>query len=219
MTTVVDDLVSRVRFDANGLAPAIVREAGSGRVLMLAYVNGESLTRTIESGQTWFWSRSRRELWNKGAASGNRQTVVGIALDCDADALLIDVEAAGPACHRGTVSCFENIATPDGGHAASRRGGLRELELTLQQRRRDLPEGSYSAYLFNSGVDKILKKIGEEASEVIIAAKGESKERLVSEVADLMFHMTALLVNEGVSLQEVEEELDARATRKEGSPE
>lgn len=185
-----------------GLIPAIVRDARSGAVLTLAWMSEASLAKTLESGETWFWSRSRNELWHKGETSGNRQRVVHIATDCDRDALVVSVEPEGPACHTGAVSCFDGVppTSPD----------LLRLEDVLHQRRRDLPEGSYSAYLFREGRDKILKKIGEEATEVVIAAKGQGRERIVSEVADLVFHLSVLLVDEGSSWREVGEELARR---------
>lgn len=186
----------------DGLIPAIVRDARSGAVLTLAYMNEESLAKTLESGETWFWSRSRNELWHKGATSGNTQRVVHVAADCDRDALLVTVEKAGPACHTGAESCFESAppALPD----------LDGLSRVLKQRFEERPEKSYSTYLFNEGLDKILKKVGEEATEVVIAAKGQGRERLVSEVADLLFHVSVLLTNEGVSWADVGRELEAR---------
>ena len=185
-----------------GLVPAVVRDARSGAVLTLAYMNEQALARTLESGETWFWSRSRNELWHKGATSGNRQRVVHIAADCDRDALVITVEPAGPACHTGADSCFDDIPP-----AAIDLDGLMR---TLRSRYADRPADSYSTYLFNSGRDKILKKVGEEATEVVIAAKGDSGERLVSEVADLMFHVSALLVDAGLDWADVGRELGRR---------
>ncbi len=186
----------------DGLLPAIVRDATSGAILTLAYMNHESYLKSIESGETWFWSRSRRELWHKGATSGNTQRIVSIATDCDGDAIVVSVEPAGPACHTGDVSCFRHVPAP-----AIDLGGLTAI---LRERFATRTEGSYSAYLFNQGVDKILKKIGEEATEVVIATKGESRERIVSEVSDLVFHLTALLVNEGLSWGDVGAELEKR---------
>lgn len=185
-----------------GLIPAIVRDARSGAVLTLAWMNEESLQKTLESGETWFWSRSRNELWHKGATSGNRQRVVHLATDCDRDALVVSVEPAGPACHTGATSCFEDVPSP--------LLDLATLEAVLEQRKRDLPDGSYSAYLFREGRDKILKKIGEEATEVVIAAKGQGPERIVSEIADLLFHLSVLLVDEGLSWGDVGKELTRR---------
>lgn len=187
---------------SKGLVPAIVRDVRSGAILTLAWMNEEALQRTMDSGQTWFWSRSRNELWNKGATSGNRQRVIHIAADCDGDALVISVEPAGPACHTGAASCFDGVPAP--------AFDLEPLMAVLRERRDKRPEGSYSAYLFNEGRDKILKKIGEEATEVVIAAKGESQERLVSEVADLVFHLCVLLADTGMEWSAVGEELRKR---------
>jgi len=183
------------------LTPAIVRDAKTGAILTLAYMSEESLQKTIESGETWFWSRSRNELWHKGATSGNTQKVVHIAHDCDDDALVVSVEPRGPACHTGAVSCFTDVPPLP----------LERLMSVLRDRYEKRPEGSYSAYLFNEGRDKILKKVGEEATEVVIAAKGDSRERLVSELADLVYHVSALMVNEGVEWSDVYDELDRRA--------
>jgi phosphoribosyl-AMP cyclohydrolase / phosphoribosyl-ATP pyrophosphohydrolase len=189
-------------FDANGLIPAIVRDAHSGVILTLAYMNEESLRRTAESGETWFWSRSRNELWHKGATSGNTQRVVHIAPDCDRDALVISVVPAGPACHTGAPSCFDAVPPP--------ALDLESLMTVLRERHARRPESSYSAYLFNEGRDKILKKVGEEATEVVIAAKGDSRERLVSELADLVYHLSVLMVDAKVGWEEVGEELRRR---------
>jgi phosphoribosyl-ATP pyrophosphohydrolase/phosphoribosyl-AMP cyclohydrolase len=186
----------------DGLIPAIVRDAKTGAVLTLAYMNEESLRRTRESGETWFWSRSRQELWHKGATSGNTQRVVHIAEDCDGDALLVSVEPAGPACHTGAASCFAGVPPP--------ALDLEELMRVLRSRYEERPEGSYSAYLFNEGRDKILKKIGEEATEVVIAAKGQGRERLISEIADLVYHLSVLMVDEGLGWAEVGAELRSR---------
>jgi phosphoribosyl-ATP pyrophosphohydrolase/phosphoribosyl-AMP cyclohydrolase len=184
----------------DGLIPAIVRDARTGAVLTLAYMNEEALARTRESGETWFWSRSRGELWHKGATSGNTQRVVHIAEDCDGDALLVSVVPAGPACHNGTTSCFADAPLLP----------LDRLMSTLRARYEERPEGSYAARLFSAGRDRILKKIGEEATEVVIAAKGEGRERMVSEIADLVFHLSLLLVDEGLEWAEVGEELERR---------
>lgn len=183
------------------LTPAIIRDARSGAILTLAWMSEESLQKTIDSGETWFWSRSRNELWHKGATSGNTQKVVHIARDCDGDALVVTVEPRGPACHNGTESCFPDVPPAT----------LERLARVLRTRYDERPEGSYSTYLFNSGRDKILKKIGEEATEVVIAAKGESRDRVISELADLLFHLSVLMVDEGVAWDEVLGELDARA--------
>jgi len=189
-----------VKFDEQGLVSAIVRDARSGAVLTLAYMNAESLQKTLDSGETWFWSRSRHELWHKGATSGNRQHVVHVAVDCDRDALVVSVIPQGPACHTGADSCFADVQPLP----------LERLLRTLRSRYDERPEGSYSAYLFNEGRDKILKKIGEEATEVVIAAKGADRERLVSELADLVYHLSVLMVDEGIAWRDVEEELGRR---------
>lgn len=193
---------SELRF-GDGLIPAVVRDSRSRDVLMLAWMNEESYRRSIESGETWFWSRSRQELWNKGATSGNRQKIVAIATDCDTDALLIDVDPSGPACHTGERSCFADA------EGASRLD-LERLEATMKDRRDRKPEGSYTASLFAKGTDAILRKVGEESVEVLLAVKGEGRERVVEETADLLVHLTALLVNEGISLEEVASELRRR---------
>jgi len=192
-------MIENLKF-VDGLIPAIVRDARTGEVLTLAYMNEESLQRTIESGQTWFWSRSRGELWHKGATSGNTQRVVHIAPDCDRDALVVSVIPAGPACHTGATSCFDGVPPRT----------LDKLYATLRSRFESRPEGSYSASLFNAGRDKILKKVNEEATEVVIAASHESRERLVSEIADLIYHLEVLMVNESVGWAEVEGELARR---------
>lgn len=183
------------------LIPAIVRDARSGAILTLAYMNDESLARTRETGETWFWSRSRNELWLKGATSGNTQRVIHIAEDCDADALVITVEPNGPACHNGTTSCFPDVPAPV----------LQQLMTTLRDRHTNRPAGSYTASLFNEGRNRILKKIGEEATEVVIAAKGEGRERMISEIADLVFHLSVLMVDEGIEWSAIEDELAERA--------
>lgn len=187
----------------DGLLPAIVRESGSGDVLMLAWMNGESYRKSLQSGETWFWSRSRQELWNKGATSGHRQKIVGIATDCDSDAILIDVETRGPACHTGERSCF-------GDRQQIERLDLERLEATMKDRREQRPEGSYTASLFSQGTDAILRKVGEETVELVLAVKGEGRQRIIEEATDLLVHVTALLVNEGIDLQEIALEMRRR---------
>src|SRR5436190_13463598 len=182
------------------LIPAIIQDARTGEVLTLAYMNGESLRLARETGQTWLWSRSRNELWHKGATSGNTQRVVNIAEDCDKDALVVSVIPNGPACHTGARSCFDGVP----------RRTLDRLMDTLRDRRANRPEGSYSASLFNAGRAKILKKINEEATEVVMAATNESRERLVSEIADLVFHLEVLMVDQQLDWADVEEELRTR---------
>ena len=194
-------MIENLKFN-DGLIAAIIRDYSTGATLTLGWMNEESLRKTEESGETWFWSRSRSELWHKGATSGNTQRVVVIKVDCDRDALLIDVEPQGPACHTGGYSCF--------GDQSNDRLDLRRLMDVLRQRHADRPEESYSTYLFNSGTDKILKKIGEEAAEVIIAAKGTDRERVVSEVADLVYHVAVLLVDQSIDWSDVAAELQRR---------
>jgi phosphoribosyl-ATP pyrophosphohydrolase/phosphoribosyl-AMP cyclohydrolase len=198
--------LDEVRFDEGGLIPAIVQNATTAEVLTLAYMNRESLARTIETKETWFWSRSRNELWHKGETSGNTQRVVSLALDCDRDAIVVLVEPAGPACHTGANSCFNSVEELE----TNLGGVLDRLYQLIESRERERPEGSYTTYLFNEGLDKILKKVGEEAAETIIAAKNEDDARLVSEVSDLVYHLLVLLVARGVSLEEVRDELEQR---------
>ncbi len=206
--------MSALKFDERGLMPAIVQDAGTGDVLTLAYVNAESLRKTIETGETWFWSRSRGELWHKGATSGNTQRVKEIRQDCDADALVILVEPKGPACHTGKHSCFYRKLGGDEFDSVSNFVSidrvLDELYSVIQTRQQARPEGSYTTYLFEKGLDKILKKIGEEATETVIAAKGEDRDALVGETADLIYHLLVLLVERGVTLEEVRSELVRR---------
>ena len=207
-----------VRFDGRGLVPAVVQDVRTGRVLTLAYMNRDALERTLESGETWFYSRSRQALWHKGETSGNTQRVCAIAPDCDGDALLVSVEPRGPACHTGRESCFGDAAqAADGGGedagAAAAAGAfdvLFRLEDRVAERHRELPEGSYTTYLFSKGLDKILKKVGEEATEVIIGAKNRDAGELTYEAADLLYHLLVLLRQEGVPLAVVLGELAAR---------
>jgi phosphoribosyl-ATP pyrophosphohydrolase/phosphoribosyl-AMP cyclohydrolase len=192
-------------FDERGLIPAIVQDAATREVLTLAYMNRESLARTLETRQTWFWSRSRNELWHKGETSGNTQEVVSLALDCDRDAIIVLVKPAGPACHTGAVSCFAT-----GTQSASLGVLLDGLYELIQSRERERPSGSYTTYLFAEGLDKILKKVGEESAETIIAAKNDDDARLTSEAADLVYHLLVLLVARGVSLNDIAQELALR---------
>ena len=194
-----------IRFDERGLIPAIVQNAATREVLTLAYMNKESLQRTLETKQTWFWSRSRNELWHKGATSGNTQEVVSLALDCDRDAIIVLVNPAGPACHTGAVSCFDVETRP-----AELGPLLDQLYELIQSRERERPDGSYTTYLFEEGLDKILKKLGEESAETIIAAKNDDDERLTAEVSDLVYHLLVVLVARGVSLSQVAAELGKR---------
>lgn len=192
-----------VRFDEHGLVPAIVQDASTREVLTLAYMNPESLARTLETGETWFWSRSRNELWHKGATSGNTQQVVSLTTDCDDDALVVLVNPAGPACHTGARSCFAMEAE----HPA---GLLHELYQLIKKRQQERPQGSYTTYLFDKGLDKILKKVGEESAETIIAAKNDDPKQLVAETADLLYHLLVMLVARNVNLDDVRDELAQR---------
>jgi len=204
-----------LRFDENGLLPAIVQDAVSKEVLTLAYMNKESLTKTVETGETWFWSRSRQELWHKGATSGNTQRVVSLRYDCDGDSIVVQVVPNGPACHTGSYTCFggQLLETEESSNQeknTDRFSILNELETLIAAREAERPEGSYTTYLFDKGLDKILKKVGEEASEVIIAAKNRSHEELRYEASDLLFHLLVLLREQKLPLDDVLAELQKR---------
>ena len=199
--------ISELKFDSRGLIPAIVVDAVSKKVLTLAYMNKESLKITMEKGLTCFWSRSRQELWLKGETSGNYQHVVSITADCDRDALLVMVEKDGPACHLGTDSCFNDRVYESDERQEFSLEGLMDL---LKGRKETLPEGSYTTYLFQKGLDKILKKVGEESTEVIIAGKAEDKRETVYEIADLAYHIMVLMTEMGISLEDVHRELASR---------
>ena len=199
--------ISELKFDEKGLIPAIVVDAVSKRVLTLAYMNEESLRISMEKGLTCFWSRSRQELWLKGETSGNYQHIVSITADCDKDALIVMVEADGPACHLGTVSCFENpVFQSEERHEFSYEGLMRLIE----GRKTEKKEGSYTTYLFEKGLDKMLKKVGEECTEVIIAAKDHDKKETVYEIADLAYHVMVLMIEAGISLEDIHKELASR---------
>ncbi|WP_026672308.1 bifunctional phosphoribosyl-AMP cyclohydrolase/phosphoribosyl-ATP diphosphatase HisIE [Alkalihalobacterium bogoriense] len=197
--------IDMISFDEKGLVPAIVQDVQSKEVLTLAYMNKESLQKTLETKETWFWSRSRQELWHKGATSGNTQTIVDVKYDCDADSIVVLVEPKGPACHTGAYSCFSEslIQSVDKSGDGDRFAIINELEALIAKREAERPEGSYTTYLFTEGVDKILKKVGEEASEVIIASKNRDQEELKWEVADLLFHLLVLLREQNLPLDEV----------------
>jgi phosphoribosyl-AMP cyclohydrolase / phosphoribosyl-ATP pyrophosphohydrolase len=241
-------LIQNLKFDDRGLITAVVQDDDTEEILMVAHMNAESLAKTLQTGETWFWSRSRQELWHKGATSGATQRVVDLRLDCDGDALLVRVNPNGPACHTGERSCFfrgardvdaakseaplkaqeknreknepalkrvesqvslVNVAAMDLGIQ------LQDLFKLIQERKDQRPEGSYTSYLFNSGIDKILKKVGEESAETIIAAKnagdGEGRKQLSSEISDLLYHLLVLMVERDVSLYDIAAELSARA--------
>lgn len=211
-----------IRFNEQGLVPAIVQDRQSKAVLMMAYMNDESLQKTLETGETWFWSRSRQGLWNKGATSGHTQKVKEIRYDCDGDTLLIFVEPQGPACHNGTYTCFEGRLNPQAEEGPEGNQGskssyeyhvLSQLIETIATRDLERPEGAYTTYLFEKGVDKILKKVGEEAGEVIIAAKNRDPEELRNESADLLYHLLVLWREQGLGLDQVIDILKQRHTK------
>jgi phosphoribosyl-AMP cyclohydrolase / phosphoribosyl-ATP pyrophosphohydrolase len=233
-------LIHNLKFDESGLITAVVQDHGTNEVLMVAHMNAESLARTLQTGETWFWSRSRNELWHKGETSGNTQRVIDVRLDCDGDAVLVRVDPNGPACHTGQRTCF--YQSPEGREAVKSEERtetklegapsqvslvdvaamdlgilLQNLYKLIQERKDQRPEGSYTSYLFNSGLDKILKKIGEESAETIIAAKNtdasEWRKRLSEEISDLLYHLLVLMVERQVSLQDILNELNGRAGR------
>jgi len=213
-----------LKYDDQGLIPAIVQDADSGQVLMLAYMNAEALSKTLETGQTWFWSRSRQTLWNKGATSGNVQSVEEIRYDCDADSLLVRVHPAGPACHTGEGSCFyrvinQNLVVGDAGAGPGTAPttppmedhfSLQQLYQVIQDRRQNPSPGSYTASLFDAGLPKIAQKVGEEAAEVLVAALAQEDQRLVEEVADLAYHVLVLLAARGLAPSAITTELARR---------
>ena len=211
--------VAEIGWDERGLVPVVVQDAITNRVLMLAYMNADALARTVQSGETWFWSRSRRKLWHKGATSGNTQRIVELHYDCDGDALLVRVNPRGPACHTGQASCFYRhlpgspavlsapSADPDG---FAGTGVLDRLWSVIQDRKAHPKDDSYTCHLLSAGEPEMLKKLGEEAIEVIVAAQSEGDERMVSEMADLAYHALVLLAARELSWTDVEEELARR---------
>ncbi len=198
--------IDELKFDEKGLIPAIVTDAQTKKVLTLAYMNRESLEISMKEMKTCFWSRSRQELWRKGETSGNWQHIVSITADCDRDALVVMVDKDGPACHLGNDSCFAFPVLGEAPEGFSIKG-LYEM---LQGRKAELPEGSYTTYLFEKGLDKILKKVGEESTEVIIAGKARDKAETIYEIADLAYHVMILMVELGISVDEVMDELASR---------
>lgn len=204
------DILS-LKYDEKGLIPAIIQDINTNQVLMLGYMNSESLTKTIETKTTWFYSRSRNKLWNKGETSGNFQRVKAINYDCDEDTLLVLVEPLGPSCHTGETSCFyRELVKNNNTSNTTDLKILHELYQVIEDRRTNPIEGSYTNYLFDKGIDKILKKVGEETTETVIAAKNSSKEELIYETSDLLYHLLVLLVNQGVSLEDISNELVKR---------
>jgi phosphoribosyl-ATP pyrophosphohydrolase/phosphoribosyl-AMP cyclohydrolase len=201
--------IDKLTFDpGTGLIPAIVQDSKSGRVLMLGYMNSESLQRTIDTGLVTFFSRSRNQLWTKGDTSGNYLKVVSISDDCDSDTLLVKAVPDGPTCHTGEVSCFD--AGTEGKHAESGLPFLAHLEAFLQERKRSMPEGSYTSKMFAKGLDKIAQKVGEEAVETVIAAKNDDDKEFIYEASDLLFHLTLLLVEKDIPFNALIEELKRR---------
>ena len=219
--TEITEVLSRLKFDDHGLIPAIVQDAATGRVLTLAYMSRETVKLSLKERQTWFWSRSRQKMWHKGETSGNTQQILRADADCDGDALLVTVQPQGPACHTGKESCFFNDVfgaefRPSFGPLSEGRflTTIERLVEVIKARKVEMPEGSYTTYLFSKGLDKILKKIGEESAETIIAAKNQSKSELTLESADLLYHLLVLFVNEGLELESVLAELEKRAQKK-----
>lgn len=199
--------IDELRFDEKGLIPAVVVDTYSKKVLTVAYMNKESLAISMKEGRTCFWSRSRGELWRKGETSGNVQHIVSITADCDRDALTVEVVKKGPACHLGTESCFSDFVYLNPAYQAFSVDGLMEM---LEGRKKEKPEGSYTTYLFEKGLDKILKKVGEECTEVIIAAKAEDRAETIYEIADLTYHVMVLMTEQGISLEDIRKELAKR---------
>lgn len=198
--------IEELKFDENGLIPAVVVDAVSKKVLTVAYMNKESLKISMEEGTTCFWSRSRKCLWRKGETSGNKQHIVSIVTDCDRDALTVTVYKDGPACHTGADSCFNETVYENGSEEFS----LEILMKLIEGRKKEKKEGSYTTYLFEKGIDKILKKVGEESTEVIIAAKADDRAETVYEIADLVYHVMVLMIEMGISLDDINKELASR---------
>lgn len=208
-------MMESLKFDEKGLITAVVQDAQSKEVLTVAYMNEESLKKTVETGETWFYSRSRQELWHKGATSGNTQKVVSINVDCDQDALVVEVVPAGPACHNGTTSCFtETLVQNDKVGSVDIIPQLAEI---IRKREIDMPEGAYTTYLFEKGIDKICKKVGEEATEVVIGAKNRDADEVKWEAADLIYHLLVLLQEQKIDVYEVLKVLKTRHEEKRAS--
>ena len=219
--TEITVVLNRLKFDDQGLIPAIVQDAATGRVLTLAYMNRQAVQLSLQERQTWFWSRSRQKMWHKGETSGHTQRILRAEADCDGDALLVYVQPQGPACHTGKESCFFNGLLgadfqPSFGPPNEHKflTTIERLVEVIKTRKSEMPEGSYTTYLFSKGLDKILKKIGEESAETIIAAKNQSRSELTLESADLLYHLLVLFVNEGLELKDVLAELEKRAQKK-----
>ena len=199
--------IDQLKFDEKGLIPAVIVEAGTHQLLMVAYMNRESLKISMETGKTCFWSRSRQELWTKGETSGNYQHIVSITADCDLDTLKVVVEKDGPACHTGAETCFFNPVYQSEEKSDFTLDALMEL---IRGRKTNPQEGSYTTYLFDKGLDKILKKIGEESTEVIIAAKDNDQKETIYEISDLVYHVMVMMIQQGISLEDIRRELASR---------
>ena len=206
--------IDEIKFDEKGLVPAVVQDAADGRVLMVAYMNRESLEKTVETGRTWFFSRSRGKLWNKGETSGNFQEVEDILVDCDADTLVVKVRQQGPACHTGSPTCFFRKVDKDGSladyTAPAAASILDEVYAVVKDRMENPKEGSYTNYLLDTGIDKILKKVGEECSETIIAAKNDEPSEIALETSDLLYHLIVMIAERGMTMEDIYEELKHR---------
>ncbi|MBR6646343.1 MAG: bifunctional phosphoribosyl-AMP cyclohydrolase/phosphoribosyl-ATP diphosphatase HisIE [Clostridia bacterium] len=202
-----EEIIKELKFDDKGLIPAVVQDFFTGEVLTVAYMNAESLAITLEEKMTCFFSRSRQELWRKGETSGNRQHIVSIKTDCDKDALVVKVIKDGPACHTGAESCFFNLLYKDEARTDFSIDALYDL---IKGRKTTMQEGSYTTYLFTKGLDKIMKKVGEECTEVIIGAAKNSKEETIYEISDLAYHILVLMVEMGISVDDIRKELDSR---------
>ena len=202
-----EEIISKLKFDDKGLIPAVVQDFYTGEVLTVAYMNEESIKISLEEKMTCFFSRSRQELWRKGETSGNRQHIVSIKTDCDCDALVVKVIKDGPACHTGAQSCFFNLIYKDCEKNDFSIDALYEL---IKGRKTEMKEGSYTTYLFTKGLDKIMKKVGEECTEVIIGAAKNSKEETIYEISDLAYHILVLMVEMGISVDDIRKELDSR---------
>ena len=206
----MSDIAKGLQFDDDGLIPAVLQSIEDGRVLMVAYMNRESFAKTLETGEVHFWSRSRRELWRKGATSGNLMKVIGMRADCDGDCLLVFVQPEGPACHTGETSCFYRPLPTGGPKKAILFETVGELAGVIRSRKKERPSGSYTAKLFDEGLDRIAKKLGEEAVEVVIAGKNQDRDELIRESADLVYHLLVLWEHSGLSFSDIAEELARR---------
>lgn len=202
----IEETLKKIKFDDKGLVPAIAQDVETKEVLMMAYMNEESIKMTLESGYATYYSRSRQMLWKKGETSGHLQEIKGFYYDCDGDTILIKVKQTGPECHTGEYSCFHNPVV----EYAFEEDMLNKLFRIIDNRKENPVEGSYTNYLFDKGVDKILKKVGEESAEVIIAAKNDDKNELIYEISDLVYHTLVLMINQGVSIEEIKRELKSR---------